>query len=196
MTGLENILAQIENESKLRADSIINEAKSASESIIAEAKKAAEDIICDFRQRAENNANEVINRAQAADEIEGKRAELRKKQELINKAIDTAKAEIKAMNADSYFVFMAKVFKKYALEKSGKLLLAQGDILSMTDSVKRLLADWNIEAQSGEMPEHGGFVIVYGSIEINCTIDAIFDEKSEEISDALNKFLFGREGGI
>lgn len=196
MTGLENILSQIENESKLRVDSIINEAKSASESIIAEAKKKSEDIICDFKQKAEDAASQVINRAQAADEIEGKRAELRKKQELINKAIDAAKAEIKTMDADSYFAFMGQVFKKYALEKPGKLLLSQSDILSMTDSFKKLLADWNVEAQTGEIPEHGGFVVVYGSVEINCTIDALFDEKAEEISDALNRFLFGSEGGI
>lgn len=196
MTGLENILSQIENESKLRAESIINEAKTASESIIAEAKKKAEGIICDFKQKAEGASNEVINRAQAADEIEGKRAELRKKQELINKAVDAAKADIKAMNAEDYFEFMGKIFKKYALEKPGKLLISQSDILSMTDSFKRILADWSIEAQAVEMPERGGFVIVYGSIEINCTIDALFDEKSEEISDALNKFLFGSEGGI
>ncbi len=196
MTGLENILSQIENESKLRADNMINEAKSAAESVIAEAKKEAEDIICNFRQKAEDAANEVLNRAKAADEIEGKRAELRKKQELINKAIDTAKAEIKAMDADSYFAFMGRIFKKYALKKSGKLLLAQSDILSMPDSFKQLLVDWDVETQTGEIPEHGGFVIVYGSIEINCTVDAIFDEKSEEIADELNKFLFGSEGGI
>ncbi len=196
MTGLENILSQIENESKLRADSIINEAKTTSESVIAEAKKKAEDIICDFGQKADTAANEVISRAKAADEIEGKRAELRKKQELINKAIDAAKAEIKAMDADSYFAFMSKIFKKYALEEPGKLLLSQSDILSMPDSFKKLLADWDVEEQIGEIPEHGGFVAVYGSVEINCRLDAIFDEKSEEISDALNKFLFGSEGGI
>ena len=196
MTGLENILSQSENESKLRADSIINEAKSAAESVIAEAKKKSEEIINDFKQKAETAAGEVIDRAQAADEIEGKRAELRKKQELINKTIDAAKSDIKAMNAEDYFAFMGKVFKRYALEKPGKLLLSQSDILSMTDSFKKLLVDRNIETQPGEIPEHGGFVAVYGSVEINCRIDAIFDEKSEEISDALNKFLFGSEGGI
>ena len=196
MTGLENILSQIENESKLRADSIINEAKSASESIIAEANKKAEEIICDFRQKAEDASNEVINRAQAADEIEGKRAELRKKQELINKAIEAAKAEIKTMDAEDYFAFMGRIFEKYALKKSGRLLMSQSDIVSMTDSFKKLLADCDIETQAGEIPERGGFVAVYGSIEINCRIDAVFDEKAEEISDALNKFLFGSEGGI
>ena len=196
MTGLTNILAQIENDAKLRADSVKDEARIAAEKIIFDAKAEAEKIVCDFRQRAEDAAKEVIDRAKASDEIEVKRTELRKKQEIINKALDTAKSEIKNFDNDKYFDFLKSILKKNALKKQGTILLSQSDIETMTDGFKELLGQLNVEAKSGEISARNGFIIVYGNIEINCTIDALFDEKSEKISDALNRFLFGSKGGI
>ena len=37
----------------------------------------------------------------------------------------------------------------------------------------------------------GGFLLVYGGIEENCTIRAVFDSKREELSDHVNRLLFG-----
>ena len=36
-----------------------------------------------------------------------------------------------------------------------------------------------------------GFVLVYGGIEENCGIKAIFDSMKEELSDQVNRMLFG-----
>ena len=37
----------------------------------------------------------------------------------------------------------------------------------------------------------GGFLLVYGGIEENCTIRAVFDAGREEMSDRVNRMLFG-----
>ena len=37
----------------------------------------------------------------------------------------------------------------------------------------------------------GGFLLVYGGIEENCGIKAIFDSMKEELSDQVNRMLFG-----
>ena len=37
----------------------------------------------------------------------------------------------------------------------------------------------------------GGFLLVYGGIEENCTISAVFASKREELSDQVNRLLFG-----
>ena len=36
----------------------------------------------------------------------------------------------------------------------------------------------------------GGFVLVYGGIEENCTIRAMFHTKQDELSDVVQKILF------
>ena len=46
------------------------------------------------------------------------------------------------------------------------------------------------------MAADSGFVLVYGSIEINCTVDAIFDAYADELSDMLGAFLFENGGGV
>ena len=35
-----------------------------------------------------------------------------------------------------------------------------------------------------------GFILVYGEIEENCTIQSLFDEKSDALRDIVNKELF------
>ena len=37
----------------------------------------------------------------------------------------------------------------------------------------------------------GGFLLVYGGIEENCTLKAVFSAKREELSDQVNRMLFG-----
>ena len=37
----------------------------------------------------------------------------------------------------------------------------------------------------------GGFILVYGGIEENCTIRALFDAERDELSDKVHGLLFG-----
>ena len=37
-----------------------------------------------------------------------------------------------------------------------------------------------------------GFVLVYGGIEENCTIDALFDARRDELSDIVQRLLFSQ----
>ena len=44
---------------------------------------------------------------------------------------------------------------------------------------------------SGEVRNiDGGFILVYGGIEENCSIDAVFAEKRDELLDQVRKILF------
>ena len=36
----------------------------------------------------------------------------------------------------------------------------------------------------------GGFILIYGGIEENCSIDAMFAEKRDELLDQVRKILF------
>ena len=41
-----------------------------------------------------------------------------------------------------------------------------------------------------------GFVLVYGDIEINCTLRAVFDERMDALKDLLHPLLFPRTEGV
>jgi len=196
MTGLLNILAQIEDAAQQKAEKIESKARDEAQSIVADAKKEAEELLSDYSDKAQQKLKELADRAKAADEIDKKRAELFKKQELIKKVLTAAKDEIKNAENGKYFGFLESILKKYAQNQAGTVVLPEADLKNMTGGFRTLLDEKNLTAKIGEIAKGNGFVIVYGNIEVNCTIDAIFDADDEELSDALNEFLFGSEGGI
>ena len=195
MTGLSNILAQIENESVKKAEEIILKANNEAKEMISDAKKEAQKILDDYKVKTEKKTTEILSRIKAADEIEKKREELFKKQEVIKAVLETARNDIKNQSDDDYFDFLGKILAKYALDENGTVVLSSRDFESMTKSFKDILLEKGLEAKAGNVADKNGFVIVYGNIEINCTVDAIFDADAEELSDMLNKFLFDSEGG-
>ncbi|MBQ9757363.1 MAG: V-type ATP synthase subunit E [Clostridia bacterium] len=195
MTGLLNILAQIETEATKKADEIILKANNDANEMISAAKKEAQEILESYTQKAEKKIQEILSRTKASNEIEKKRTELFKKQEIIKNVLKTSKSEIKSQGNDDYFAFLESVLNKYAQDKNGTVVLSPKDFENMTESFKSLLSKKGLEAKAGDVTERNGFIIVYGNIEINCTVDAIFDAESEMLSDMLNKFLFDSEGG-
>lgn len=195
MTGLSNILAQIENESVKKAEEIILKANNEAKEMISDAKKEAQKILDDYKVKTEKKTTEILSRIKAADEIEKKREELFKKQEVIKAVLETARNDIKNQSDDDYFDFLGKILAKYAQDENGTVVLSSRDFESMTKSFKDILLEKGLEAKAGNVADKNGFVIVYGNIEINCTVDAIFDADAEELSDMLNKFLFDSEGG-
>ena len=196
MTGLENILLQIENDAKTQAGKIIEQAEHAAQKCVDEAILAAEEISNDYNAAALKATEEIKSRAKAGDEAKLSRAKLLKKQEIIKAAIDNAKKAIKEQSEAEYFAFLESLLKKYALNESGKMLLSETDKAAMTPEFEKAVKASALETTVAEIPVRGGFILVYGSIEINCTIDAVFDAATEEISDMLNEFLFVCEGGI
>ncbi|MBO4941758.1 MAG: V-type ATP synthase subunit E [Clostridia bacterium] len=195
MTGLSNILDRIENESVKKAEEIILKANNEADKMIFAAKKEAQEILDDYKAKTEKKTTEILSRIKASDEIEKKRAELFKKQEIIKTVLATAQNEIKSQSNDDYFDFLGKILTKYAQDQNGTVVLSNRDFESMTKSFKDILQEKGLAAKAGNLSDRNGFVIVYGNIEINCTVNAIFDAEAEELSDMLNKFLFDSEGG-
>ena len=57
------------------------------------------------------------------------------------------------------------------------------------DTVNKELSSGSI-ALGDEIDITAGFILVYGDIDINCSFDAIAQEKRDELRDALNALLF------
>lgn len=196
MKGLENILFQIENESSEKAAVIVKNAEKTAEEIIDEAVLKSEELSNEIRGLADKRAEELISRAETADGVKLSRARLLKKQEIIKNTLEKAKCAVKEQKAEEYFAFLEKLLAKYAQKESGMLLISANDEKLVTDGFKESASKLGLKIENGNIADRNGFILVYGSIEINCTVDAIFDSAAEEISDMLNSFLFGGEGGI
>lgn len=196
MTGLENIIKQIENDASSNASAIREEAEKAAAEIIRSAEETAAKITAEFCELAKKKTAETAQRAESAAALEGRREVLLKKQEIIRELLGKSKAEIENANSEKYFEFMGKLLENHALPEDGEIIMSKNDKARMVDAFSEAVKAHGLKFSENEREVRHGFVLVYGSIEINCTLDAVFDEHYEELSDMLSGFLFDNAGGV
>ena len=86
--------------------------------------------------------------------------------------------------------------QKYALPQEGIICFSQADLDRMPAGYPARLEKAAKEkggaltvSKEGKNIENG-FVLVYGGMEENCTLKAIFDEKKDDLSDKINRVMF------
>lgn len=194
MTGLENIIKQIESDAAARAEEITAKASSEAAETVRAAEEQAEEISADYARRIEKKAAEIAERAQSSDALERSRSILLKKQEIIRDFINRTKCDISESNPEKYFGLMEKLLDKYAQSGSGYIIMSEKDKKRTTKAFTAAIEKHKLTISEENGAADGGFILVYGSIEVNCTLGAIFDALDEELSDMLNSFLYGTGG--
>ena len=198
MTGLDNILKQITEE----ADSVAQQK-------IKAARAQAESIREEGRQQAQRQKKAILDKAAAdCENYRGKihsRAEFRKRnallearQEIISSVIEKAYDVMCSADEETYFQWMEQLLEKYALPKSGEICFSARDLKRMPLSFKAKIKmtamkkGGSLKLSSQEARIENGVVLVYGGVEENCTLRAVFEEKKELLCDRVREYLFPR----
>lgn len=196
MSGLDKMKSQILDEANHSADSKIAEAKAKAEKILNEAEAEAEAQAEIISNKAQADAENYIQRIESSSEMQRKQAVLRAKQDVIAVVLDKAYNKILNMETEAYFNMIRGMLNRYVLPEDGMICFSEEDL-------KRMPAGFEAEIQkaaaskggalklSKEAKEmEGGFILVYGGIEENCTVKALFDAKRDELSDKVQGLLF------
>lgn len=195
MTGIEKIVEKIREESLNRC-----------EAVIAEAKENAGEILFDERKKAEKEAEKIIsegknkalkkeNAARSAAETISKTRYLEVKNAIVNDIIAAAFEKIEEMSDEDYFALLLSLCEKNVENGEGTMFLSKHDLerapKDFEESVNSLVYEKGaVRLSKKPMDIENGFVLVYGDIEVNCTLRAVFDEKLDSLRDALCKELF------
>lgn len=196
MTGLEKITSQIQEEAKDFAAKKLEAAKKEADEILAEAKKACGAMEAEAAEKDALLKTNYESRAKSSAEQQRRTALLRAKQEIIADVIEEAYVTLKKKDAKGYFLTMEKILKTYALAEDGEIYFSKEDLARMPAGFEK-----KIEAAAKEKggslvlkkePKAiaDGFVLVYGGIEENCTLRALFDAKRDQLQDQVNAILF------
>jgi V/A-type H+-transporting ATPase subunit E len=136
------------------------------------------------------------SRIKSSAEQQRRTALLSAKQEIIANVIDTAYATLKQEDTESYFRTMEKILKTYALAEAGEIYFSAADLARMPGDFEEKISA-AAEENGGSLalikePKaiEDGFILVYGGIEENCTLKALFDAKRDELQDKVNEILF------
>ena len=182
MSGLDKMKARILEE----ADRILREAGTAADAAAAEIAAGA---VRDSLERK--------RRAGAAADMQRKQAVLAAKQEMIREVLREAYEEILGLEAERYFGLMEKLLREYVLPEEGEICFNSRDLERMPEGfsgrIRTIAAEAGGSLTLSETPldTDGGFLLVYGGIEENCTLKAVFSSRREELSDQVNRMLFG-----
>ena len=197
MTGLEKILKAIETDAATQAETVITQAEREAEEIMSTAKAEAEKKCAQIAEKSEADVKAVISRAESAIALQAKKIILDAKQQIISSIIAGARNSLEQLPDAEYMDIILQMVKKHAHNKEGKILFSASDKSRLPDDfdnkLKEALSDKpdaSLILGQESVSIDGGFLLVYGDIEENCSFDALFSAEKENLQDKVNTLLF------
>lgn len=197
MSGLDKMRSRIIEEAEQSAKEIISKAEADAEAVVNAAQKEARTEAAKIREKAERDAADYVKRAASSADMRRKQADLSAKQDVISTVLGKAYDSVMNLDTDQYFDLLEKLLEKHVLPEKGKICFSRKDLERMpegfTGKIKTIAAEkgGSLTISDEACRIDGGFLLVYGGIEENCTIKAVFRSKREELSDRVNRLLFG-----
>ena len=197
MRGIEKIAAQIIGEAEEKKAAIYEEIQHKIDELNAktdEEIKAELERINDDTLREEGTLEEL---AGLAAQQKRRQAALSAKQEVIGEIINEAYERLLNLEDEKYFAVIKKMLEDNVLSEKGEIIFSARDRQRMPKDFEDVIKNVAFE-KGGELVMSdeirsidGGFVLVYGGIEENCTFKAMLETSREELHDMVNGKLFG-----
>lgn len=197
MRGIEKIAAQIIGEAEEKKAAIYEEIQHKIDELNAktdEEIKAELERVNDDTLREEGTLEEL---AGLAAQQKRRQAALSAKQEVIGEIINEAYERLLNLEDEKYFAVIKKMLEDNVLSEKGEIIFSARDRQRMPKDFEDVIKNVALE-KGGELVMSdeirsidGGFVLVYGGIEENCTFKAMLEASREELHDMVNGKLFG-----
>lgn len=199
MTGLEKIIAKIDEDCKAACEDIIRNADGEAQTVLDTARAAAaqakEKALQDAGLKCRKNIEIAVSRA----EHEHKKALLALKTGIIHEMIEESMQRLMDLPAEDYFKAIMALVRHYAQDGHGTLCFSKRDLDRLPKNFKAALnemlreSDKSIEINNVPAVMDGGFIIIYQDIEQNCSFLSLLNASLDEIKDDLYQEIFMRE---
>ncbi len=190
MNGLNKIIKDISSDAEMNARQIVEEAEAEAARIRERSEENAAKLEAAAAAEAELEYKRMISRAQSSGEILIKRAVLKEKQNIVCDILAAARKKLLALDDKEYFDALLAMLEKYASGEKGVLILNERDRKRMPSAFKKAAGNKGLTVSNESGQIDGGFVLVYGNIEENCSFTAIMEDERDMLFDAVSGFLF------
>ncbi|MDR1002485.1 MAG: V-type ATP synthase subunit E [Oscillospiraceae bacterium] len=196
MTGLEKIINSIKEQAIEAAECIKREATEEAYRIKEEyAAKTGSD--CGAIAEAGLASVEAVNKiSESGAELTGKKMLLSKRREIIEGVIASAVARLRSLPTAEYFAVIENLALRLSEAGAGEIILSAEDKEKLPANFeaelnKKLSNEGKVLTVSKETRKTGGgCFLCYGGIEVNCTFDALVNDKHDFLSDEISKYVF------
>lgn len=190
MSGLDHIIARIEAENETQCEAVRTEAAARSAEIVAAADAEGREAVRAAAEQAEKQAEQLVSRAKSAGALEARRAKLAAKVALVDDVLAEARQRLAGLPDAAYFETMRSLALKNKQAGEGVLFFGARDLARLPrDFAQKLGTD--ISVSETPAPIADGFLLKYGDVELNCTLDALFAAAREPLRSGAAERLFG-----
>ena len=195
MKGTEKIIAHIRADAQTQCDAILAEAQERCEAIRADWAKKAEEAYSERIRAGVKKCADEADSAERLGRMEGKKALLALKQEMIAKSFDEAQKRLVALPEGEYVALLAKLAAQAAATGTEEIVLNAADRARVGEAVVRaanekLGAKGALTLSETEGEFDGGLILRRGNIEVNCTTALLVELCRSEMSAAIADMLF------
>ena len=195
MSGLENIVKEIEKEATAEAKGIRAKSKKEADAYLAETEKLTAIEAKEIEEIANGKAEVLRSSRISAVEQQHRQSVLKARQGVLRETLQKALEALYELPNEDYFALCKRLAVFYAEEGAGALLFNADDLARLPSGFEKelnaeLLEGKSIQVSSEVAPIDGGFVLRYGFVEQNCSFAALFDARQEEFTDYITPILF------
>ncbi|HHY65036.1 MAG TPA: hypothetical protein GX501_08320 [Clostridiaceae bacterium] len=201
MNGAEKIKEKIIADARERAEKILEDARLEAQGIIKDAEKQAFQRMAIMTEKAKEDAALYKQRARAAAEMEIRKSLLKTRQDTIDEAFAAALDRIAELPDDKYSGFIEDILLRAARDGEGELVVNKKDKQRLGQQfIDRINARFislgrnaKLKLSSDDLDSRGGFIIRYGEMEINSTLEVILNMERPNLEAGVAAILFGGE---
>ncbi len=195
MNGIEKITQRIDAETQAGIDRLLAQARDAAAQTAARYQAQADKESADRKQRNEKAAAEREERLVSVAQMEARKVSLAAKQEMVEQAFRLALDKLCAMPEGDYIAAAAKLLAEAAPDGKGTAVFSEQDRKRIgqkaVDAANAQLGEKGKLTLSQETRDiRGGFILVNGSVEVNCTFETLVRLQKGAMSGEVAKLLF------
>lgn len=190
MTGLDKIIEQIEQEARTASEQELAKTKKEVEKILAEGLRERETYREEFLAQTNSQVELLLSRGEASAALQKRKIMLKEKQDIIQQLMVQAKETLVNLPEEEYFNILIQMLEHYAKEGQCQLLLSERDLNRVPECFIQELKKREIVLAKESCKIDGGFVLVYGDVEENCSFEALFSASKEVLQDKIGALIF------
>ena len=196
MTGLDKIVHQILAEADDSSKKRTQEARAEVAKIAAEAQEKADAIRESILKESEEEVAKYQERITSSVDLNRRTAILEAKQSIIAEVLQKSYDRFCGVSDSKYFEILERMLHKFALAKEGKIYFSSKDLVRMSENFAKEVENiakikgGKLEIAREAKETDGGFILVYGGIEENCSFKALFEANRAELQDQVYQILF------
>lgn len=185
-------------DAKEKAGKALEAARNEARKIIAEAEKDAADRAESARQSAEAEADSLKKRMLSVANLEDRKRMLKVRQDMVDAAFESALEKVVNLPDDEYGNLLQGFILNSVREGEGEISLNRADkyrlgekfVKKVNDKLKSIGKASSLKLSSGEIGSKGGYILKYGNMEINGTIEIIIGMLRPKLESEVAAILF------